>query len=93
MGVSEVRTQIYLPREQHRELKRTAERRSVSMAQLIREALAEFLSHEPGRGKGGESERPDPVTRFFAAVEEIGGSEEGADASRSKEELYGPVER
>lgn len=93
MGVSEVRTQIYLPREQHRELKRTAERRSVSMAQLIREALAEFLSREPEGGEDRESERPDPVARFFAAVEEIGGSEEGADASRSEEELYGPVER
>lgn len=93
MGVSEVRTQIYLPREQHRELKRTAERRSVSMAQLIREALAEFLNRESDQRGDGGAERSDPVARFFAAVEEIGGSEEGADASRSEEELYGPVGR
>jgi Arc/MetJ-type ribon-helix-helix transcriptional regulator len=42
------RTQIYLTDEQIRELKRTARRRHVSMAELIRQALEGFLKREDG---------------------------------------------
>lgn len=94
MGVSEVRTQIYLTREQHRELKRAAERSSVSMAQVIREAVAEFLARHPGRGPDEGSGHGDPAWQLLDAAEEIGGSGlADADASRVDEELYGPVER
>lgn len=40
------RTQIYLTDDQVRALKRTAERRDVSMAGLIRQALDRFLRRE-----------------------------------------------
>jgi metal-responsive CopG/Arc/MetJ family transcriptional regulator len=44
-----MRTQIYLPREQHRELKRRAAERGTSMAQLIREAIREAIPGDQGR--------------------------------------------
>lgn len=53
MSVSEVRTQIYLERDQHRALKTAARLRGVSMAQVVREAVAEYLrrlKREPGEG-------------------------------------------
>lgn len=93
MRVSEVRTQIYLSREQHRDLKRAAERRSASMAEVIREALADFLERQeavvsiPG-------DRTDPAWALAELADRIGGSgDSDADASRLDEELYGPVTR
>lgn len=39
-----VRTQIYLKKKQHEALKRLAEEKSVSMAHLVREAVAGYLT-------------------------------------------------
>jgi len=91
MGVSEMRTQIYLSRDQHSELKRAAERRSVSMAEVIREALADYLDRQ-GTGAPQGSERTDPAWAVAELAERIGGSgDPEADASRVDEELYGPA--
>ena len=51
MATSEVRTQIYLPRRLHRELRRAARARGVSMAQLLREAAEEALRRTRPRAR------------------------------------------
>jgi len=43
MSELEIRTQIYLSREQHEALKLRAAERSVSMAQIIREAVSDYI--------------------------------------------------
>jgi hypothetical protein len=43
VAASEVRTQIYLPRRLHRALKRAAQTRGVSMAQLLRDAAEDVV--------------------------------------------------
>jgi Ribbon-helix-helix protein, copG family len=97
MPVSEVRTQIYLEEEQHRALKRAAAARSVSMAQVVREAVAAYVASETDAGpdprRDDRAYLADAAWDLLAAGESLGGSEEGADASRLEEELYGPAER
>lgn len=96
MPISEVRTQIYLEEEQHKALKRAAEARSVSMAQVVREAVAAYVVDEGAEGpdplRDDAAYLADAAWDLLDAAEAIGGSEEGADASRLEEELYGPVE-
>jgi hypothetical protein len=46
MAVTEVRTQVYLPRKLHLALQRAARARGVSMAQLLREAAEEIVRRE-----------------------------------------------
>jgi len=43
MAVTDVRTQIYLPRDLHRALRRVARQRRVSMAHLLRDAAEEAV--------------------------------------------------
>ncbi|MBI3074440.1 MAG: CopG family transcriptional regulator [Deltaproteobacteria bacterium] len=45
--MTEKRTQIYLPAEQHGALKRLAKKRGVSLAQIVREALTAHMAREP----------------------------------------------
>ena len=94
MAVSEVRTQIYLDHEQHEALKRAAKDRSVSMAQVVREAVAVYLGEEGSSGVLPDQDAyfADPAWRLVETAERIGGSEEPDGASRLEEELYGPVE-
>lgn len=49
--VSEKRTQIYLPDEMYKEVKKLAARRGVSMAQIIREALEEKMPQKKAKRK------------------------------------------
>lgn len=94
MPVSEVRTQIYLDREQHEALKRAAKKRSISMAQVVREAVAVYLTDAPPSSPSADDAAyvADPAWRLLEAAEEIGGSGRRDGASRLEEELYGPVE-
>jgi hypothetical protein len=90
MKVAEVRTQIYLSREQHRELQRAADMRSVSMAKVIRDALAEYLDRQP---ETEPAPRRDAAFGLLDEAARIGGSGLAeADASRLDDELYGPIE-
>ncbi|MGH2759461.1 MAG: CopG family transcriptional regulator [Actinomycetota bacterium] len=59
------RTQIYLTDEQIRELKRAAQRRRVSMATLIREAVDRFLK----RRGGGDAE--EALDRTLGALPDL----------------------
>lgn len=97
MPVSEVRTQIYLEEEQHRALKRAAEARRVSMAQVVREAVAAYIvddrAVQPDPLRDEAAYLTDAAWDILEVAQPIGGSEEGADASRLDDELYGPVER
>lgn len=89
MAVSEVRTQIYLERSQHEELKRLATLRAVSMARIVREAISSYLASPPERIV--RTDQVDPAWALLEAVDEIGGSGGGESADRIEEELYGPI--
>lgn len=88
--VTEVRTQIYLPREQHRELRRVAEERDSSMAQVVREAVDSYLAHLAGpRSLGDEAFRDDPIWSLPQRARDFGSD----DAARDHDDLlYGPRE-
>lgn len=88
--LSEVRTQIYLPREQHRELQRLAARRDTSMAHVVREALDEYLAHERGGSRLlEEAYEADPIWRIPEQAVDFGRD----DAARDHDAiLYGRVE-
>jgi predicted DNA-binding protein len=45
--MSSTRTQIYLTDEQRRRIDRVAAARGVTMAELVRRAVDEYLDHEP----------------------------------------------
>jgi hypothetical protein len=97
MALSEVRTQIYLERRQHQALKRAAKKRSVTMAQVVREAVATYLAEEPeperDPRRAEQAYLADPIWKLPEIAAAIGGSGKGADASHLEDELYGPVER
>ena len=93
MAVSEVRTQIYLDHEQHEALKRAAKERSISMAQVVREAVAVYLADEAASGvTDDDAYLDDPAWRLLESAEQIGGSGSSDGASRLEEKLYGPAE-
>jgi hypothetical protein len=89
--LAEVRTQIYLPREQHRELRRLALVRETSMAQVVREALDEYLSHEGGsRRLSEEAYEADPIWRIPERAVDFGRDDAAGDHDAI---LYGPPDR
>ena len=49
-----IRTQIYIPEPLHRQLMQAAHKRGQSMAQMIREFVAEGLERKAPRGDGGK---------------------------------------
>jgi hypothetical protein len=51
-GVSIVKTMIYLDEEAHNELRHLAIDEKVSMSELIRRAVGEFLTKRKGQKKG-----------------------------------------
>ena len=59
MALSEVRTQLYLPREQYRKVKQMAQKRHASFAQLVREAIEQLLRKEETRWD------EDPISRHI----------------------------
>lgn len=52
-----IRTQIQLPPEQHKALKRWAGRLGISLAEAIRRCVSDRLSREEGEGGGGRADR------------------------------------
>lgn len=89
--VAEVRTQIYLPRGQHRELRRVARERETSMAQVVREAVHSYLAHLTGPGNvDDETFRNDPIWALPDQARDFGRD----DAARDHDTLlYGPDDR
>lgn len=91
MALSEIRTQIYLERTQHEALKREAKRRRVSMAQVVREAVAAHLAEGTARAAATDETYLARADRELPAVaerlEEVGWN----PAAESHEDLlYGP---
>lgn len=92
MAVSEIRTQIYLEREQHEALKREAKRRGVSMAQVVREAVSAYLVESPGaQGMSDEEYLADPIWDLPIGSEEFEGFGRSDAAENHDEILYGPL--
>ncbi|HSL83326.1 MAG TPA: CopG family transcriptional regulator [Thermoanaerobaculia bacterium] len=88
--LSEVRTQLYLPREQHRELKRVAREREVSMAQVVRDAVGSYLAHlDDVPGPKEEALRTDPIWSLPDRARDFGREETARDHDAL---LYGPDE-
>ena len=53
-GAKIVKTMIYLEEEAHKRLKHMAVDKEVSMTELMRQAVDEYLAHHSsGKGKGG----------------------------------------
>jgi len=88
--LSEARTQIYLPREQHRALQRVARERDTSMAQVVREAVDAYLAHLEGpAGLDDEAFRSDPIWSLADRARDFG---QDATARDHDTFLYGPDE-
>lgn len=91
MAKSEVRTQIYLERRQHEALKREAKRRDVSMAQVVREAVSEYLAEPAGvQGLSSAEYRADPIWELPIGCEDFEGFGRNDAAENHDEILYGP---
>lgn len=88
--LSEVRTQIYLLREQHQAIRRLALARDTSMAHVVREALDEYLAHESGGSRlSEEAYQADPIWRIPEEAVDFGRD----DAARDHDAiLYGRIE-
>lgn len=52
-----IRTQIQLLPEQHKALKRWADRLGISLAEAIRRCVSDRLGREEGEGAGGRADR------------------------------------
>jgi hypothetical protein len=77
MSTYDIRTQIYLAQAQHEALKRMAAEKSVSMAQLIREAVAAYIAQEKNDQEEEfdlEAYLNDPIWKIPEIAEELGGS-------------------
>ncbi len=88
--LSAVRTQLYLPRDQHSELKRVAREREVSMAQVVRDAVGSYLAHlgdVPGPTE--EAFRSDPIWSLPDRARDFGWEDTARDHDML---LYGPDE-
>jgi hypothetical protein len=83
MSTYDIRTQIYLEQAQHEALKQLAAEKSVSMAQLIREAVAAYLVQEASEQEefDAESYLNDPIWNII----EVGDQFEGTGWSDAAE--------
>ncbi|MBI3891597.1 MAG: CopG family transcriptional regulator [Candidatus Wallbacteria bacterium] len=67
MASSDKRTQIYLPEAQYRDLQSLARQRQVSMACIVREALAEYATAHPA---GAYNLDVDPLADLIGCFED-----------------------
>lgn len=76
MSTYDIRTQIYLAQAQHEALKQLATEKSVSMAQLIREAVAAYIVQEKAEQGDFDLEAylNDPIWKIPDIAEELGDS-------------------
>lgn len=76
MATYDIRTQIYLGQEQHEALKKLAAEKSVSMAQVIREAVATYLLQAEAGEEDFDLEEylNDPLWKIPEMAEELGPS-------------------
>ena len=84
MAISEKRTQIYLTYEQHEALKRKAGERSVSMAEVVREAVDRYVVEEPPMmiaDMDPSAYESDPAWRIFDTLDAIEAFEDRSDRS------------
>lgn len=65
-SVTERRTQVYFSEKLHRQLKEAARRRGVSMAEVVRQAVDQYLAETFGE-KDWES---DPIHRIVGLVKD-----------------------
>lgn len=88
--LSEARTQIYLPREQHQALQRVARARDTSMAQVVREAVDAYLAHLSGPSALDDEEfRSDPIWSLPDCARDFGRDDAATDHDTL---LYGHTE-
>lgn len=83
MAVSQVRTQIYLPKQLYQRLKRLAERRKVSKAAIVRDAIEAHLKQE----LPASDWENDPIWNIVGAF----ASRQGDLSVRHDDYLYGPI--
>ncbi len=76
--MSKVRTQIYLTEEQHQMLNELSNRRKTSIAEMVRQAINEYLS------KISPQEEVNPLNKIIA----LGESGNSLGSLRHDEEIY-----
>ena len=93
MSELDIRTQIYLAKEQHEALKQKATEKSVSMAHLIREAVATYLVQLDKEETEVDSQTylNDPIWQIPTIAQELGPSGFSDLAENHDEYLYGQV--
>ncbi len=86
--ISEKRTQIYLPAQQHGALKRLAKQRGVSLAQIVREALTAHMAADPSAAVRRETKVVDPLGDLIGCAKGPG------DLAKNHDDyLYGNASR
>ncbi len=76
--MSKVRTQIYLTEEQHQMLSELSNRRKTPIAEMVRQAINEYLS------KISPQEKVNPLSKIIA----LGESGNSLGSLRHDEEIY-----
>jgi hypothetical protein len=81
--VAKVRTQIYLTEEQHQRLSNLSNQRKAPIAQMVPQAVDEYLS------KMSSGEKSNPLSKIIA----LGGSGSSRGSLRHDQEIYGSGDR
>ncbi len=66
--VAERKTQVYFPKELHRQLKDYARQQGVSMAEVIRQAVLRYLESAPPPAQAWEN---DPILKIVGMAKEV----------------------
>ncbi|MDW8141518.1 MAG: CopG family transcriptional regulator [Candidatus Bipolaricaulota bacterium] len=66
--VAERKTQVYFPEELHRQLKEYARRKGISMAEVIRQAVCQYLEDETLSANDWEN---DPIHKIIGMAKDV----------------------
>lgn len=68
LKVAERKTQVYFPEELHRQLKEYARHQGISMAQVIRQAVSQYLE---GKAPTSQDWENDPILGIVGMIKDV----------------------